>query len=74
MVLSAVPERRKLAIKNQELGEVLAREAEIRAEKEACEVQLHALREDPRFLEAMARDRLDYCMPGERVLRIQRAD
>jgi len=72
VVASAVPERKKLDGKEQELREALAREADVRAEKEADEVEYRALREDPQFLETMARDRLDYCRPGERVLRIQR--
>jgi cell division protein FtsB len=61
-----------LAAKEQELAEVLSREAEVRAEKTVSEIEQRALREDPVFLETMARDRLDYSKPGERVLRIQR--
>ena len=32
--------------------------------------ELRALREDPAFLEIQARDRLDYCGEGERVLKL----
>ena len=72
VVASSVPERKRLADKEQELVEVLGREGEVRAVKAACEIEQRALREDPEFLETMARDRLDYSQPGERVLRIQR--
>lgn len=74
VVASAVPERKRLAEKEQQLRQANVREAEVRAEKEAEEVHYQALKEDPQFLETMARDRLDYCRPDERVLRIQRED
>jgi len=72
VVASSVPERKQLAAKDLELTEVLSLEAEVREAKTACEIEHRALREDPEFLETMARDRLDYSQPGERVLRIQR--
>lgn len=72
VVASSIPERKHLATKERELAEVLGREAEVRAEKTVCEIEQRALREDPEFLETIARDRLDYSKPGERVLRIER--
>ena len=72
VVASAVPERRRLAEKEQELRETIAREREARSAKDASEVCFQALKDDPQYLETVARDRLDYCRPDERVLRIQR--
>jgi hypothetical protein len=41
------------------------------AQRDHRNIELRALREDPMFLEIHARDRLDYCREGERVLRFK---
>ncbi len=74
VVASAVPERKRLSAMETELRETIAREAEARAERDADAVHYQALKDDPQYLEERARDRLDYCRPGERVLRIQREE
>ena len=74
VVASAVPERKRLSEKELELRETLAREVEMKAERDADAVHYQALKNDPQYLEERARDRLDYCRPNERVLRIQREE
>jgi hypothetical protein len=72
VVAWGLPERIRLRAAEGELEAVLRQEAAFRAEKEVFEVHYRAMREDHEFAEVMARDRLDRCRPGERVLRIER--
>ncbi|NJR42878.1 MAG: hypothetical protein HC767_09690 [Akkermansiaceae bacterium] len=48
------------------------REKEILADREYHQIEHRALREDPAFLEIHARDRLDYYLEGEKVLKFKR--
>ncbi len=69
---TAVPQKRELEKLQAKLRSVQARETITLARKEHKEIQLHALREDPSYLEVEARDRLNYYREGERVLRFDR--
>jgi hypothetical protein len=61
-------------IRELERQQVTAEELErqVQAEREHRAIELRALREDPAYLELLARDRLDSCLEGEKVLRIRR--
>lgn len=65
----AVPEWRKLKHLRARLQEAEAVEREVMLERDHRQIELRAIREDPSFVEIHARDRLDYCRDGERVLR-----
>lgn len=68
----SVPQLRELRSLNEELRRAEAQEEHARAFNEQKERELKALREDPRYLELVARDRLDLQRPGERIYRIKR--
>lgn len=72
VVATAIPQRRVLEKLEAKLELARNREREVTAERDHRDVELRALREDPAFLEIHARDRLDYCRDGERVLRFKR--
>lgn len=72
VVAWALPERLRLREKEAQLQMALREEALVRAEREVMELHYRALREEPEYTEALARDRLDRCRPGERVWRIER--
>ena len=72
VVATAFPQRRILDKLEAKLALVKEREREVIAERDHRNVELRALREDPAYLEIHARDRLDYCRDGERVLRFKR--
>jgi cell division protein FtsB len=72
VLATAVPQRRELAKLEARLEQAKDRERIVNAEREQRRIELRALREDPAYLEIHARDRLDYCREGERVLRFQR--
>jgi cell division protein FtsB len=72
VVATAVPQRRELRKLEARLKDARQREASIETEREFRSIELGALREDPAYLEIHARDRLDYCREGERVLRFRR--
>jgi cell division protein FtsB len=72
VVATAVPQRRVVDKLEAKLAMVRQRQSEVLAERDHRNVELRALREDPEFLEIHARDRLDYCRDGERVLRFKR--
>jgi len=74
VVATAVPQKRKLVELEDKLAKVKAREREVLAERESCEIEHRALREDPAFLEIHARDRLNYYREGERVLKFRKAE
>lgn len=72
VVATAFPQRRTLEKLEAKLALVKEREIEVLAKRDHRNIELRALREDPAFLEIHARDRLDYCREGERVLRFKR--
>jgi cell division protein FtsB len=72
VVVSALPQWRKLGSMQAELGRSRAREALVMEQRDVLAIEQRALREDPAYLELKARDRLDYYREGERVYRIQR--
>jgi cell division protein FtsB len=71
VVAMAFPEQRKLEELEQKLAEARENEQEVIDERDARQVELKALREDPEYLELHARDRLGYYLPGEKVLRFK---
>lgn len=72
VLATAVPQRRELDKLEVRLEQAKERERIVNAEREQRSIELRALREDPAYLEIHARDRLDYCREGERILRFQR--
>lgn len=72
VVATAFPQRQTLDKLEAKLALIQERELEVLAERDHRNIELRALREDPAFLELHARDRLDYCREGERVLRFKR--
>jgi cell division protein FtsB len=72
VVATAVPQRRELEKLESRLKLAEDREREVNAERDHRSTELRALREDPAYLEVHARDRLDYCGEGERILRLRR--
>jgi len=74
VVATAVPQKRRLVELEDKLAQAQAREREVLAERESCEIEHRALREDPAFLEIHARDRLNYYREGERVLKFRKAE
>ncbi len=72
VVVSALPQWRKLGEMQAELRRCREREELVMEQRDVLAIEQRALREDPVFLELRARDRLDYYREGERVYRIQR--
>lgn len=72
VVAMAVPQHRELLKLEERLADAQEREQQAQAERDHRRIELRALREDPAYLEIHARDRLDYCREGERVLRRRR--
>lgn len=72
VVATAFPQWRELERLEAKLASAKEREADVLAEREYHQIEFVALREDPTFLELHARDRLDYCREGERVLRFSK--
>ncbi|MGC4016552.1 MAG: septum formation initiator family protein [Luteolibacter sp.] len=73
VVAAAVPQKHKLDEIEGHVAEARQRQADVTARRDDASALYHALKEDPACLEQYARDRLDYCREGERVLRIKRA-
>ena len=71
-VASALPQKRKLAEKEQELERVLEQERMVIAAKEDVQAGCDALSEDPEYLELHAVDRLNLHRPGTKIFRIER--
>ncbi len=71
VVATAVPQRRELEKLEGRLKLAQDRETKVSAERDHRRIELRALREDPAYLEVHARDRLDYCGEGERILRFR---
>lgn len=72
IAILALPQVRKLQGLEKELKGVEALEREVLALKDRKNRELTALRNDPDYLELVARDRLDLYEPGERVIRVRR--
>lgn len=72
VVATAFPQKRELDKLERKLAAAKEYEAQVLAEREFRQIELKALREDPKYLELHARDRLDYAKPGERVLRFKK--
>jgi cell division protein FtsB len=72
VLATAVPQKRELDKLEDRLVLAQERERLANAQREQRRIELRALREDPEYLEIHARDRLDYCRDGERVLRFRR--
>ena len=72
VVATAFPQRRELEKLEAKLKLAQDRERKVTSERDHRRIELRALREDPAYLEIQARDRLDYCREGERVLRFRR--
>lgn len=72
MVVLSVPQLRKLRTLEGELSRASAKENHVRAYKSQKTRELSALRDDPAYLELVARDRLDLYRRGERIYRIAR--
>lgn len=72
VMASAVPQKRALAKLESKLKLAKEQERAVSTELDHRRIQLRALREDPSYLEIQARDRLDYALDGERVLRFKR--
>lgn len=71
VVATAFPQRRALDKLEAKLELAKQREATVLADREYHQIEHRALREDPAFLEIHARDRLDYYLQGERVLKFR---
>ena len=72
MAVLSVPQVRKLRALNAELARANAEEKHVRAYKGQKTRELNALRDDPAYLELVARDRLDLYRSGERIYRIEK--
>ena len=72
VVATAVPQHKLLKKIEVKVAEAKERERVALAERDHRRIELEALREDPMFLELHARDRLDMCRDGEKVLRFKR--
>ncbi|NJM36695.1 MAG: hypothetical protein HC845_01805 [Akkermansiaceae bacterium] len=72
VVATAFPQRREMEKLEAKLVLAKNREKEILADREYHQIEHRALREDPAFLEIHARDRLDYYLEGEKVLKFKR--
>ena len=72
MAALSIPQMRKLRSLKEELARANAQEHHVRSHKEQKTRELTALRDDPAYLELVARDRLDLYRSGERVYRIEK--
>ncbi|MEI6175805.1 MAG: septum formation initiator family protein [Verrucomicrobiota bacterium] len=72
VVATAFPQKREMERLEAKLEAARENERRVVTEQEHRHIELRALREDPAYLEIQARDRLDYCQDGERVLRFRR--
>ena len=72
IALLAMPQVRELRLLESELSQALARERETLARKDRRSRELTALKNDPEYLELIARDRLDLYKDGETPVRIIR--
>ena len=68
----SIPQVRELKRLEQELAEAEAEERAVLEVRDRKGRELKALRDEPGYLELVARDRLDLHLPGETVFRIKR--
>ena len=68
---TSIPQQKEFEKLQAKLRGIKTREQATLDIKEHKQIQLHALREDPTYLEVQARDRLNYYREGERVLRFK---
>lgn len=71
-VATALQPYRKLKVMKSDLVEVVNQEVKVVERKDAKQRELRAIEEEPEYLELIARDRLNYYLPGEHVFRIER--
>ena len=71
LAVLSVPQMRTLRFLNEELARANAQESHVRSQREQKKRELAALRDDPAYLELVARDRLDLYRAGERIYRIR---
>ena len=71
-VAMALQPYRELQKKEVALSVIVEKESAVIEKKDAKERELSAILHDPQYLELIARDRLNYYKPGERVFRIER--
>ena len=69
---SALKPYRDLGVMRADLADVIDRETSVIERKDAKQRELHAIENDPAYLEIIARDRLNYYKPGEHIFRIER--
>lgn len=74
VVATALPQRRQLADKQDELEAMLERERNVLERKVDAQAEYKATREDREYLELLAIDRLNLYRPGEMIFRIERED
>jgi hypothetical protein len=72
VVATAFPQRRELVKLEQKLDAAKEHELAVIADLEYHNIEHRAVKEDPAFLEIHARDRLDYYLKGERILKFKR--
>jgi cell division protein FtsB len=72
IVATAFPQKRESDKIQAKLREIEQREQEVLEVKENREIELYALRQDQAYLEVQARDRLNYYLEGEKILRFER--
>ena len=70
-VATALQPFRELKRKEAALSEVIEKEEVVIQRKDAKQRELSAIVNDPKYLEIIARDRLNYYKPGEQIFRIE---
>jgi len=70
LAVLSVPQMRKLRALKEELARAKALETHVEQQKDQKRRDLNAIRNDPAYLELVARDRLDLYREGEKVYRI----
>lgn len=71
-MVAALPHHRKLEEMEANLAEVHASESKVVERVDAKDRELRAIETDSEYRELIARDRLDYYVPGEHIFRIER--
>lgn len=71
VISTGMPQQRRLDELEAKLEQTKAREREVLAEREFCEIEYEALRTDREYVEIRAGDLLDVHREGERVLKFR---
>lgn len=71
-MVAALPHQRKLERMQLDLSEVHAAEQEVIDRVDAKDREHRAIELNPQYRELIARDRLNYYVPGEHIFRIER--